>query len=324
MNRLLSLLFHQGVLDEQFLQLQNLQDETSPNFVSEVVTIYFHESEKQLRNLRNLLLDREMWDYVKLIIHLNQLMGSSSSIGAKRVRNVCAAFRGAVEQNNRSACMRALEVLEHEYCYLKNKLHELFQIEQQRVLGDAVRTKKYAEIFVAEKIQAECDMKATNIILQGLPADIYSLPRLNNSFVPPSHTYQSQINHQTSSVSQVAYQSPLAPTQPMTESPLVDSGFAIPVFSPGDDSISYLNKAMDFLTAVASLRFPSTNNQLRTSSNPRNQATIQDNRVTVQQVQGRQGQSYSVMTYKGNATSYRGNNASETARVVKCYNYQGE
>ncbi|KAM0034852.1 putative HPT domain superfamily protein [Helianthus debilis subsp. tardiflorus] len=69
-----------------------------------------------------------MWDYVKLGIHLNQLMGSSSSIGAKRVRNICAAFRTAVEQNNRSACMRALEVLEHEYCYLKNKLHELFQV----------------------------------------------------------------------------------------------------------------------------------------------------------------------------------------------------
>ncbi|GJS73190.1 hypothetical protein Tco_0706031 [Tanacetum coccineum] len=37
------------------------------------------------------------------------------------------------------------------------------------------RTKKYAELSVAEKIQADCDMKATNIILQGLAADIYSL-----------------------------------------------------------------------------------------------------------------------------------------------------
>ncbi|GJV29494.1 hypothetical protein Tco_1385942 [Tanacetum coccineum] len=35
--------------------------------------------------------------------------------------------------------------------------------------------KKYAELSVAEKIQANCDMKATNIILQGLPVDIYSL-----------------------------------------------------------------------------------------------------------------------------------------------------
>ncbi|KMT00665.1 hypothetical protein BVRB_9g219550 [Beta vulgaris subsp. vulgaris] len=55
MNRLLAVLFHQGVLDEQFLQLQQLQDESSPDFVSEVVNIYFHESEKLLRNLRTFL-----------------------------------------------------------------------------------------------------------------------------------------------------------------------------------------------------------------------------------------------------------------------------
>ncbi|GKD78830.1 hypothetical protein Tco_1341451 [Tanacetum coccineum] len=78
----------------------------------------------------------------------------------------------------------------------------------------------------------------------------------------------------------------------MSQSPFVDSGFDVPVFSPRDDPIACLNKAMDFLTAVASSRFPSTNNQLRTSSNPRNQATIQDGKVTVQQVQGRQGQNY--------------------------------
>ncbi|GJW47853.1 retrovirus-related pol polyprotein from transposon TNT 1-94 [Tanacetum coccineum] len=69
----------------------------------------------------------------------------------------------------------------------------------------------------------------------------------------------------------------------MTESPFVDSSFAIPVFSPRDDLIAYLNKAIAFLTAVASLRFPSTNNQLRISSNPRNQATIQDGRVIVKE-----------------------------------------
>ncbi|GJW70821.1 hypothetical protein Tco_0127738 [Tanacetum coccineum] len=37
------------------------------------------------------------------------------------------------------------------------------------------RTKKYVELSAAEKIRADCDMKATNIILQGLPANIYSL-----------------------------------------------------------------------------------------------------------------------------------------------------
>ncbi|XP_009630250.1 pseudo histidine-containing phosphotransfer protein 6-like [Nicotiana tabacum] len=138
-NRLLALLFHQGVLDEQYLQLQQLQDESSPNFVSEVVNIYFQESEKLLRNLRSLLMDREFSDYMKMGVHLNQFIGSSSSIGAKRVRNVCVVFRVASEQNNRLGCLRALELLEHEYCYLKNKLHELFQIEQQRLLAAAVR-----------------------------------------------------------------------------------------------------------------------------------------------------------------------------------------
>ncbi|GKA40901.1 putative ribonuclease H-like domain-containing protein [Tanacetum coccineum] len=110
----------------------------------------------------------------------------------------------------------------------------------------------------------------------------------------------------------------------MTESPLVDSGFVVPVFSPGDNLIACLNKAMDFLTAVASSRFLSTNNQLRTSLNPRNQATIQDGRVTVQQVQERQRQSYFGTGFKSNTTSSGRNNASGQARVVKCYNCQGE
>ncbi|GJU74525.1 hypothetical protein Tco_1265930 [Tanacetum coccineum] len=37
------------------------------------------------------------------------------------------------------------------------------------------RTKKYKELSASEKIQAECDLKATNIILQELPTDVYSL-----------------------------------------------------------------------------------------------------------------------------------------------------
>ncbi|GKC48876.1 putative ribonuclease H-like domain-containing protein, partial [Tanacetum coccineum] len=99
---------------------------------------------------------------------------------------------------------------------------------------------------------------------------------------------------------------------------------AIPMFNQGDDLIAYLNKAMHFLIVVASSRFPLTNNQLRTFSNPRNQATIQDGRVTVQQVQGRQVQSYVGNSYKGNATSSGGNNTRGHAKVVKCYNCQGE
>ncbi|GJZ28575.1 hypothetical protein Tco_0573222 [Tanacetum coccineum] len=38
-----------------------------------------------------------------------------------------------------------------------------------------IRTKKYVELSAAKKIQADCDMKATNIISSSIPADIYSL-----------------------------------------------------------------------------------------------------------------------------------------------------
>ncbi|GJS35151.1 retrovirus-related pol polyprotein from transposon TNT 1-94 [Tanacetum coccineum] len=140
------------------------------------------------------------------------------------------------------------------------------------------RTKKYAELSVAEKIQADCYMKATNIILQGLPADIYSLVNHHRVAKDLWEKYQLQMQEY-------------------------------------------------FLTMQereSSSRFPSTNNQLRTSSNPRTQATIQDGRLTVQQVQRRQGQSYSVTDYKSNATSFGGNNASGQANFVKCYNCQGE
>ncbi|GJR59215.1 retrovirus-related pol polyprotein from transposon TNT 1-94 [Tanacetum coccineum] len=68
------------------------------------------------------------------------------------------------------------------------------------------------------------------------------------------------------------------------QSLFVDLGFVVPVFSPGDDPIACLNKAMAFLTAIAS----------------------------------------SSTTYKGNATSSRGNNTSGQKRVVKCYNCQDE
>nr|GEX39815.1 hypothetical protein [Tanacetum cinerariifolium] len=67
----------------------------------------------------------------------------------------------------------------------------------------------------------------------------------------------------------------------------MDSSHAVPTFQQGEYLIECINKAMSFLSTVAS-RFPPSNNRLKMSSNPRNQETIQDGRVTVQQIQGRQ------------------------------------
>nr|GFC11391.1 hypothetical protein [Tanacetum cinerariifolium] len=55
----------------------------------------------------------------------------------------------------------------------------------------------------------------------------------------------------------------------------------------GDDPIDAINHMISFLTVVVTSRLPATNNQLRTSSNPHQQATINNGRVTIQPIQGR-------------------------------------
>ncbi|GJV42310.1 hypothetical protein Tco_1420750 [Tanacetum coccineum] len=75
-------------------------------------------------------------------------------------------------------------------------------------------------LYIKGKKKDDYDVQATNIVLQGLPPDVYSL-----------------VNYR-------------------------------------DDPIAFLNKAIAFMSSVMALRFPSSNNQLRTSSNPRNQVPI--------------------------------------------------
>nr|GEW30687.1 hypothetical protein [Tanacetum cinerariifolium] len=36
------------------------------------------------------------------------------------------------------------------------------------------RTKTYEELYDKEKLQDDCDIRATNIVLQGLPPDVFS------------------------------------------------------------------------------------------------------------------------------------------------------
>ncbi|GKG12297.1 integrase, catalytic region, zinc finger, CCHC-type containing protein [Tanacetum coccineum] len=84
---------------------------------------------------------------------------------------------------------------------------------------------------------------------------------------------------------------------------------------------------MPFLTAVVTSRYPTTNNQLRTSSNPRQQdpcqqATIYDGKVTVQPVQGRQT-TYAVGTTRKYTPGASGINTGKQ-RTVICYNCKWE
>ncbi|GKE50030.1 retrovirus-related pol polyprotein from transposon TNT 1-94 [Tanacetum coccineum] len=80
-----------------------------------------------------------------------------------------------------------------------------------------------------------------------------------------------------------------------------DTGLAIPTFLPTDDPLASLNKAMMFLSSVYRSKFHPTNNQLRTLSNLRTQATIQNGQVLVQNVQG-----------------------ANQPMVIRCYNCKGK
>nr|GEV97267.1 hypothetical protein [Tanacetum cinerariifolium] len=50
-----------------------------------------------------------------------------------------------------------------------------FEVNMVTFEKGVIRTKKYDELSATKKNQADCDMKAFNIILHGLPTDIYSL-----------------------------------------------------------------------------------------------------------------------------------------------------
>jgi histidine-containing phosphotransfer protein len=45
----------QGYLDEQFIQLEELQDDDSPKFVEETVTMFFNDSTRLLQNIEQAL-----------------------------------------------------------------------------------------------------------------------------------------------------------------------------------------------------------------------------------------------------------------------------
>ncbi|GKE73108.1 hypothetical protein Tco_1535149, partial [Tanacetum coccineum] len=136
---------------------------------------------------------------------------------------------------------------------------------------------------------------------------------------PPQHSnaYSSTIYHdvypQPQSVPQIEYiVSTVNQQSHITEFPQIDSGLAVPVLNKGDDLIDAINKMMSFLSTVVSSRFPSTNNQLRNSSNPRQQAIINYGRVTVQPFQGRTN-SYAAGTSgsRGNTAGSGGRNSSQ-------------
>ncbi|KAF4395012.1 hypothetical protein F8388_017740, partial [Cannabis sativa] len=90
-------LFNEGFLDDQFNQLQQLQDESNPDFVVEVVSLFFEDSDRLLNELAKAL-NYQNTDFRKVDAHVHQLKGSSSR------------------------CLNCLQQVKQEYTLVKNKL----------------------------------------------------------------------------------------------------------------------------------------------------------------------------------------------------------
>ncbi|XP_022851065.1 histidine-containing phosphotransfer protein 1-like isoform X1 [Olea europaea var. sylvestris] len=123
-------LFREAYLDDQYVQLQKLQDDSNPEFVGEVVSIFFEDSEKLLNDLASSL-QQQVVDFKKVDGYVHQFKGSSSSVGAQRVKNACVALRNFCEEKNLDGCSRYLNLVKQEFYLVKNKLETLLRMEQQ-------------------------------------------------------------------------------------------------------------------------------------------------------------------------------------------------
>ncbi|GKE54847.1 retrovirus-related pol polyprotein from transposon TNT 1-94 [Tanacetum coccineum] len=146
------------------------------------------------------------------------------------------------------------------------------------------------------------------------------------SITYPSNEFQSLVHHNVysppSSIPQLEYAPTVNQQQQPPEFPQLDSGLTFPLFKQGDDPIDAIIYMMSFLSAVITSRYPTTNNQLRNLSNLRQQATINDGRVTLQPVQGRQ-----ISFAMGTTRTYTPGASGSTfgkQRTVICYNCKGE
>uniref|UniRef100_A0A804QSG5 Histidine-containing phosphotransfer protein n=1 Tax=Zea mays TaxID=4577 RepID=A0A804QSG5_MAIZE len=99
-------LFDQGYLDEQFCQIEDLQDEASPNFTEEVVSLFFKNSTRLMTNIEQAM-DRNPRDFCRWDVNMQQLKGTCSS------------------------CMRSFQNLKREHGVLRQKLESYFQLLRQ-------------------------------------------------------------------------------------------------------------------------------------------------------------------------------------------------
>lgn len=129
--QLLYQLTQEGLLDDQFSQLRQLQDESNPDFVQEVVELYFEDSATKLVKLSSKLQDTAP-DYNSIDQLVHQFKGSSASFGAQEISQSCARFRELCQEQDQSGCQLLLQHINSSFQALKSRLDIFLQLESQR------------------------------------------------------------------------------------------------------------------------------------------------------------------------------------------------
>nr|GEZ25612.1 hypothetical protein [Tanacetum cinerariifolium] len=178
----------------------------------------------------------------------------------------------------------------------------------------------------------QVDLRCTHALTELCWHDIHVLQDRHEVDQPPSSTnlsisyppndYQTSVNHNVYNASSLIPQMEYAPIiHQQTKFSSPDIRVVVLIFQKGDDPIDAINHMMSFLKAVVTLRYLATKNHLKTLSNPRQQATINNRRVTIQPIQGRQ----TSMT-AGSSRPYASGSSGTSGkqRVIVCYNCKGE
>ncbi|XP_002533548.2 histidine-containing phosphotransfer protein 2 [Ricinus communis] len=150
LNNSVQSMFDEGMLDSQFAQIQALQDESNPNFIAEVITSFCTDAERIITELsKNMTQQNVNFSNLESCVH--QLKGSSSSIGAQRLKLACADLQQAFDDQNKAGCLQALNIITREYFLLRGKFETLIQLEK-RILAIEAKQQQQSSYHAAGSI----------------------------------------------------------------------------------------------------------------------------------------------------------------------------
>jgi len=117
-----------GILDDQFVQLQSLQDESNPGFVVDLIHLYHSDASKKIHQIEDMLNQPEIASQ-QLDACLHQFKGSSASFGAAEMTKICIEFREACRMGDIETCRGMTVRMRDAYGRLQAVLTEFERLE---------------------------------------------------------------------------------------------------------------------------------------------------------------------------------------------------